>query len=145
MKSSLRQFLLPILALLFTSTANCQIWSWVQDDLYLNPSGVQIEKPAYWAWGDVNEDGFVDIVISKWDYDVCCGLKVFAGTIRSQPPYWIESPEILVGLEAYRYGPIAIVDLDGDGVANIVTLGFETGQVSAGRIDYWRKDASGIW
>jgi hypothetical protein len=66
MKNNVRQFLIPISALLCFSSAHPQSWSWVQDDRVINPSGLVISTAvAQFQVLDWNGDALPDFFINE--------------------------------------------------------------------------------
>lgn len=120
-----------------------QEWHWQCDDLVLNPSGLDLSNAVSWAWGDLNDDGLADILVRKSLYFDDGSLVAYRGQASLEPPYWVEAPELLAGLEEpeLSYG-ISLADLDGDGELNLITR--VQGDTSW-KMLYWRKDVLNNW
>ena len=113
---------LPLLLLCMSSTSMAQNWSWVRDDLVLNPSGLDLSHAASWAWGDLDGDGRDDVIVRERDGYNVTKLVAYRGRAPVSPPYWTAAPELLEGLNAEPYSlGISLADLYGDGSLNAIT------------------------
>lgn len=132
------------LSLLFIfNTLAAQEWHWRRDDLVLNPSGLDLRNATSWAWGDLDKDGLVDILVRKSLYFDDGRLIAYRGRASAEPPYWVETPELLRGVVEPMFSVgISTADLDGDGLLNIIT---RIRQDPHWRLLYWNKDQSGMW
>jgi hypothetical protein len=129
--------------LLVCSPIAAQEWHWQRDDLVLNPSGLDLRNAVSWAWGDLDRDGYVDILVRKSNYFDNGRLVAYRGRASAEPPYWVEAPELLAGLvESESSAGISVADLDGDSLPDIVT---RIRQVPHWRFLYWQRDRFGVW
>lgn len=125
------------------SCLNAQTWRWTRDDLVLNPSGLDLRYASTWAWGDLDEDGVVDVIIRNGHFGGDGRLHAYRGRDSSEPPYWVEAPELLAGLEEQDYAlSVSLADLDGDGSLNIITREWRE---PVWRFLNWQRDSSGKW
>ncbi|MCL4703851.1 T9SS type A sorting domain-containing protein [bacterium] len=125
------------------SCLNAQTWRWTRDDLVLNPSGLDLRYASTWAWGDLDEDGVVDVIIRNGQFGGDGRLHAYRGRASSEPPYWIEAPELLTGLEEQDYAlSVSLADLNGDGSLNIITRELRE---PVWRFLNWQRDSSGKW
>ena len=138
-------FWLLMIGVLLTAASclNAQTWRWTRDDLVLNPSGLDLRYASTWAWGDLDEDGVADVIIRNGRFGGDGRLHAYRGRASSEPPYWIEAPELLTGLEEQDYAlSVSLADLDGDGSLNIITRELRE---PVWRFLNWHKDSSGKW
>ena len=60
-----------------------QTITWQQDADFFSPSGIANtggNPIVEWAWGDIDADGRLDIIIARFDYDICCRIEVLSET-----------------------------------------------------------------
>jgi len=114
--------------------------------LVLNPSSLDLQGATSWAWGDLDNDGSVDILVRKNGSTNYHQLVMYRGSDSSEPPYWVESPELLKGIVESRVAEgIVLVDLDGDDKLNLVTqVEIDPSKNKWGFL-YWQRDSSGVW
>ena len=139
-KSFLRSFLAICLV---ASAGFAQSWHWTKDDLALNPSGLDLEGVENFALGDLDKDGFVDIVV----VGIALRLKAFRGLATEKPPYWEEAPVLLSGLpNSKNVGGLTLTDLDGDDRLDLVLRerNFDS-DVPVWKLLYWKRDSLGHW
>jgi len=116
-----------------------------RDDLILNPSGLDLQDATSWAWGDLEQDGIVDILVRKNGGTINHQLVAYRSTESAEPPYWIESPELLKGMVESKVAEgIVLVDLDGDNKLNLLTQAVNPSK-NKWELLYWQKDSLGVW
>ena len=105
------------------SLAQTPAWKWVRDDLVLNPSGLDLSYAASWAWGDLNRDGYEDVIVRERRDPGASKLVAYRGRGPVAPPYWMAAPELLQDLqEPALSDDVCLADLDGDGALNLITI-----------------------
>ncbi len=133
------------LALLFPAALCSQNSYWQRDDLALNPSGLDLQDARSWAWGDLDQDGWPDIVIVRRADNGPGRLISFRGQDTTEPPYWLESGDLLSGIsDDPELIGISIADLDGNGRLNLITMVREQSENFIHPL-FWKEDADGKW
>ncbi|MFQ5605309.1 MAG: FG-GAP-like repeat-containing protein [bacterium] len=146
MKICLAFSLCMLVPLIHVHPSFAQEWVWQRDDLVLNPSGLDLTDVTSWAWGDLDRDGHVDVILRKKGSTVDSRLVAYRGRNSSAPPYWEEAPELLASLDESRGSKgVVLVDLNGDHWLDLVTE-FEADRfTSTWNLLFWKKDSENRW
>lgn len=131
--------------LIIYTNLSAQTWHWQSDDLVLNPSGVHLQNADSWAWGDLDLDGYDDILVRHSRYWGDGRLVAYRGGQPVEPPYWREAPELLSGfVEPTNSFGISLADLDGNGALDMVTHARNQSDGSS-QFLCWKKEVTGNW
>ena len=134
--------LIVAVAILFTlAESAAQQWRWQRDDLFLNPSGVDLKNAISWAWGDLDKDGYSDILVVNGGEYIESELVAYRGLGATMPPYWIEDSD-LISAQITGKG-VTLTDLDDDGNLDIVARTAD--QDNDAQLVLWKKNVSGSW
>ena len=106
------------LAAMMATAAFAQSWSWQQEDRLINPSGVQIHQNVRVAAGDIDADGWPDVMILDSE-----GVRFYRNLAMPSGLQFEERPDWALDVDVAGYPPFykpALVDLDGDRRAEVI-------------------------
>lgn len=138
------KFLPIFLTILGTAEiAGAQQWAWVRDDRVLNRSGVQSRGLARIDVGDIDGDGYLDLIMLDNE-----GLQIYRNLASTDFVQFARRPdwEMDIDVDSVEYYVVpTLADLDDDGLAEVIIphAGLEVWKTSgiSGAISWVRADS----
>ncbi len=102
----------------FAAVGDSQTWNWLPADHLIQPSGVQVHERNRIAAGDVDGDGWPDLLV--WDSE---GMRFYQNRALPSGLQFTERPDWTPDADWSNYPPYtkpALADLDADGCAELI-------------------------